>query len=160
MSELNSVHQNSNAADPASSSSASLSRAGKTDASVSAITGFALYASMLYVAIYYEDGRHLYTCILAGAAGTALGWVIGIVVSPYSTSEQHSFASIGKIVYGFLSGYALSKFDPVITTLIRNPADHNPTTLLTVPAFVAFTSFLTAAAWTYVNRSYWLGRFK
>lgn len=113
-----------------------------------------MFGSLIFFAWSYENGTHFNLCLLSGVLGAALGWTVGIIISPYSITEREAFASIGKLVYGFLSGYAFSKIDPIIGSLI-DPKTATPTVAIYVT--VALVSFLASAAFTYISRSYWRG---
>lgn len=53
-------------------------------------------------------------------AGGAIGWVIGIFISPLP-KEGKQFQSYAKAVAAGVSGYGLAKIDPILTVLV-NPA--------------------------------------
>ncbi len=50
--------------------------------------------------------------------GAMIGWVLGIVVTPYDRTESSRFAQVAKIVSVFLSGYLVAKIDPLVTRLL------------------------------------------
>ena len=95
--------------------------------------------------------------ILTGIAGASLGWIIGILMSPYR-HELSKFTELAKIAYGFLTGYILSKVDPLIAKLvsvdnITTQNSENSDFAIIVTYF--FASFITAISLTYISRSYW-----
>lgn len=49
--------------------------------------------------------------------GASLGWIIGIIVSPYSTQEQTKFTALSKAVAAFASGYLVGKVDKLVEKL-------------------------------------------
>ncbi|BCM26195.1 hypothetical protein [Methyloradius palustris] len=51
-------------------------------------------------------------------AGGALGWVIGIFISPMP-DEKDQFQSYAKATAAGISGYALAKIDPLLTSLLK-----------------------------------------
>jgi hypothetical protein len=57
--------------------------------------------------------------VLSGLLGASLGWVIGILASPYDVTEESAFGKFGTLIYGFLTGYVVSKFDPLLQKAIN-----------------------------------------
>ena len=57
-------------------------------------------------------------------AGCILGWLIGMLTSPYNLEDENKLGKFSKLIGTFLSGYILSKFDRVIENII------NPTSML------------------------------
>jgi len=53
--------------------------------------------------------------MLAGIVGGVLGWIAGILASPFST-EKDEFTSISKLVYGFVSGWLVNKIDALFAS--------------------------------------------
>jgi hypothetical protein len=51
--------------------------------------------------------------------GAALGWLTGTLIVPLSTVENERFPDLTKVISGFLSGYALSKINPLVAALVR-----------------------------------------
>lgn len=51
-------------------------------------------------------------------AGGALGWVVGIFISPLP-EEGAQFQSYAKAVAAGVSGYALAKVDPILSELLK-----------------------------------------
>lgn len=107
-------------------------------------------AGLIWVALNYSDSIGTPSLVLTGLSGAAIGWVAGILVSPYDPKEQSAFGDYAKVIYGFLSGYALSKLDPIISDAIKTAGEKQ----IVICSF-ALVSFLTAAALTYITRRYW-----
>ncbi|MCI0513786.1 hypothetical protein L0128_11275 [candidate division KSB1 bacterium] len=84
--------------------------------------------------------------------GLALGWLLGILVSPYSSREAKKCSEYAKVLGVFVSGYLVAKIDPVIAALF------NPTFVLDfIPGFrlIAFLVSLTIGLLiTFVFRQY------
>jgi ABC-type dipeptide/oligopeptide/nickel transport system permease subunit len=82
---------------------------------------------------------------------------VGYFFSPYSAGERNSFSVIGKTVYGFITGYLVSKLDPLIDKLshgeLSTPslADHG-----VVLALFSVACFLITVPLTYITRAYWV----
>ncbi len=119
-----------------------------------------LYMLMLLFALFHQNGDLFSLALLAGVLGAALGWVIGIGLSPYEAKERKSFSGIGKLIAGFLGGYGLSKLDPVLNRF--GTAGHGLTDATVKDALalgtLALSSTLVAAVLTYVTRQYWEDR--
>jgi hypothetical protein len=60
--------------------------------------------------------------LLLAIAGSAVGWILGMYVSPQETSEQQAFAGFKTAVVGVLSGYLLSKFQSIFDKLLQRDA--------------------------------------
>ena len=84
--------------------------------------------------------------------GATIGWIIGILSSPYGEKEKEQFSTIVKGVTVFFSGYALAKVDPIITELLKPEAFLQPVVAFRAIAFL--TSFLLAMLITFVYRKY------
>jgi predicted permease len=88
--------------------------------------------------------------------GVSGGWLLGIVVSPYSKKEQSRFTALSKAVAVFGSGYAVGKIDKLIEKLL------DPTLVLeSVHGFrllSAASALLLALIVTFVYRQYARGK--
>jgi hypothetical protein len=51
--------------------------------------------------------------------GLAIGWLFGILLSPYSESEGKKFTKYAKVFGVFASGYLVGKIDKVIEELLK-----------------------------------------
>jgi multisubunit Na+/H+ antiporter MnhB subunit len=54
--------------------------------------------------------------------GIACGWLLGTVVSPTVAQESERFLKLSAAVGSFVSGYLLSKVDPLLTSLVKKEA--------------------------------------
>ncbi|MDM3852813.1 MAG: hypothetical protein PT119_23225 [Aphanizomenon gracile PMC627.10] len=99
-----------------------------------------------------------YILFLCGLFGSGLGWLIGIFVSPYTTTERSSFKTYATLAQGFLTGFLVSKvdkvFELVIQDLSNNPAVQEK--FLVRASFFASSSIF-MAIFTYITRTYWDG---
>src|SRR5437867_3317890 len=125
----------------------------KVDVLVAGVVAVAILASLVLFARYYALGGNLsgWILFLCGVLGAALGWTVGVLISPYGDGEKEAFASIGKLVYGFLTGYVVSKLDPLITALLRPEALTSGNTAAHLPLFgaaVGLAAFLASATVT------------
>jgi hypothetical protein len=82
--------------------------------------------------------------------GASLGWLVGILASPYDPAEESTFGKFAQLIYGFLAGYGFSKFDPVLQNAISG-ANIDASAVVCV----GVVSFLIAVALTYISRRYW-----
>ncbi len=53
--------------------------------------------------------------VIIGITGVVLGWLVGLLVSPYEGNEVDRFAALATAATSFVSGYLVSKIDPAIT---------------------------------------------
>lgn len=91
--------------------------------------------------------------------GAALGWLTGTLAVPLSTTETERFGNLSKVISGFFSGYALSKLDPLIATLVAV----DPVTRMAqiaqpdvaVRTVVCLSSYAIALLMVFCARSYW-----
>ena len=121
-----------------------------SDVIVSAVVAVLLWVGLGYFTVRYPGPVSVPLFILSGLLGASLGWVVGILASPYDPTEKSAFGRFGQLIYGFLSGYALSKLDPVLQNAISSG-----TMDTWVVACVGLISFLIAVALTYISRRYW-----
>src|SRR5262249_46226834 len=56
---------------------------------------------------------HFAYSVVVGLTGIVIGWLIGVLVSPFRW-EESKFTDYGKALVTFVSGYVLSKIDPLI----------------------------------------------
>jgi hypothetical protein len=86
--------------------------------------------------------------------GASVGWLIGVLIAPYTAKEQTEFAQYVGIVSTFVSGYLVAKLDPTITKIL------SPDYLLALTATAGFrvivfsSSLLVATLITFVFRKY------
>jgi len=79
------------------------------------IGAFALIANFW---LAYTLGDRLTLNFLLGIFGLALGWVLGMLLSPY-INEQAKFSDYGKALSTFISGYGLARLGTVIDSYIK-----------------------------------------
>jgi hypothetical protein len=86
----------------------------------SAISGVVLAGTVIYLSFLVgDDARATALNLLVVVFGLALGWLLGILVSPYSTKEEQKFSEYAKVFGVFASGYLVAKTDQVIATLLH-----------------------------------------
>lgn len=84
--------------------------------------------------------------------GTTIGWIVGILSSPYGEKEKEQFSTFVKGVTVFFSGYSLAKLDPIITTILKPELFMEPVVAFRGIAFC--TSLLLALVITFIYRKY------
>jgi hypothetical protein len=124
-----------------------------TDIAIAVVIAICFAGALIWFARHYSEGANFSILILSGLLGAALGWITGILVSPYNKDEKSSFGGVAKLVYGFLSGYALSKLDLVLTENLKTVS---VTEKQWVVVCFGFICFLVALAVTYITRRYWM----
>ena len=122
------------------------------------IIGSTLAASLLSVVIivcsfYIGAGANekaLNLTILV--SGYALGWVIGILATPYGPSEEDRFSGYKQAISAFVGGYIISKIDNTLVNALSWENLHNTLAAFRLFSFVgAFTISLII---TFVYRRY------
>jgi hypothetical protein len=86
------------------------------------------------------------------AAATTVGWLLGIVASPYDQSEQKRFSSVTRAVSAFVSGYLAAKLDALVNAVVAPGMILNP-----LPGFRALLflgAALLATIGTFAYRKY------
>jgi len=53
---------------------------------------------------------------LIGVFGSILGAIVGLLCSPYNSGERALFKGYEKLVWGFLSGWAFTKINSVLSS--------------------------------------------
>lgn len=96
--------------------------------------------------------------LLGALVGTALGWMVGILLAPYE-EEQKRFQRLSKGIAGFLGGYVAAKLDRVFDLLVDKtggvPLILNLRVVRSLSLAVA--CLLVASVTVFVARTYWQG---
>lgn len=83
------------------------------------ISGLVLLGALVTLSFFVGETKIAIALNLAvlvfGASG---GWIVGIVVSPYSSKEQSRFTALSKAVAVFGSGYLVGKIDKLVEKLL------------------------------------------
>jgi hypothetical protein len=86
-----------------------------------------VYLIVLAISAQYSgSGKEFALNVAAATLGLALGWVLGVIISPSSKDEQSEFSLLTKAVSTFLTGYVLGyvkdiKLDQVQHFLFDRP---------------------------------------
>jgi hypothetical protein len=127
-----------------------------SDVIIAGVVAAILYCGLLWFALSYQEGKYTQILVLSGITAAALGWIFGIMISPYNSGERSAFSEHARLVYGFVTGYVISKLDPLLTRLIETKSGQGLDQRLFAVALFAIASFLIAIGVTYISRSYWV----
>ena len=103
--------------------------------------------------LFGDTSRALGLNILLCLLGALLGWAVGMLFSPFTTAEATRFKFLGKTIAAFVSGYLLSKFESVVTALVKQAGEH-PELVPWDRVGLFSGSFLLAAIVVFVSRTY------
>ena len=83
------------------------------------ICATAVFASVFYGFISFTAYKlnikeEIPITIISCISGAVLGWIIGIITTPYDNDDKDKIGNFTKTIGAFLSGYVLSKFDKVL----------------------------------------------
>lgn len=121
-----------------------------------AFLGAAFYILGLFVLVvlnYIKEeniSETVFTVLLI-LFGGALGWLFGVVVSPYTKDEESRFSKYAGAVSVFASGYLTAKIDPLVDKILH-PDFIDTSSIVRILMF--FTAFLVSLLWTHASRSY------
>jgi hypothetical protein len=90
--------------------------------------------------------------ILIVVLGLALGWLLGILLSPYSDTEEKKFTEYAKAFGIFASGYLVGKIDKVIEALFQPDFILDSVHGFRVMSFIA--ALIISLVFTFVFRRY------
>ena len=82
----------------------------------------------------------------------ALGIGLGLIITPVSETERTAFATYATYAATFFSGYAISKFDPIVTAALKPESVLEPVNEFRLLSFVV--CFIMAVISVYVIREY------
>ncbi len=84
------------------------------EAVLSILNSGGVYLIVLAISAQYStDAIQFAYNVGAATFGLAMGWVVGIVISPSSTDEQSEFSMLTKAISTFLTGYVLAYFKDI-----------------------------------------------
>lgn len=123
---------------------------------IAAIMTGLLGAGVIIVHCARSAAPHAHLFALAGAIA---GWVIGTLAVPLSAHEERRFGEFTKVLSGVVTGYVLSKFDPIMTALVRVEAASGTAKIMAEPyaeqALITVCSFGIAMLFVFCARQYW-----
>lgn len=89
---------------------------------------------------------------LACVLGALCGWAVGLMLSPFGSSEQGQFDKISGTAAAFLSGYVVNKVDRYLEQTLFPISKENASNWIRVGFFSA--CFLLAGLTVFLNRLY------
>ena len=85
------------------------------------------------------------TTLLIQMCGIAIGWLLAFLASPRDEDEKAAFSLLTKTLSAFISGYLLSKVEPVIRAVLNSDLPKSPLSAARLLIFV------TALALAFMN---------
>lgn len=119
--------------------------------SLAVLVTFVLLIGALMIGVTWTDSIVSVTMI---CAGYAVGGCIGTAISPASAIEEKRFASYGRAVVAFASGFVASKLESAAGALMHSPGLTNPSALTIFRALAFTTTVLVVARTTFTCRNY------
>jgi MFS family permease len=117
------------------------------------IIGAAILIAMIIAAFVFppqKQDRWMSLMLLIG--GISVGWIIGIIMSPYTAGEKTKFESYMKAVASFLSGYVVAHLNDLIKHIMKTEFLGNPLHLFQLILLLA--SFCVSVVLVYYTREY------
>lgn len=91
--------------------------------------------------------------VVVGILGVVCGWLVGFLASPSTKDEGERFSKYAGIISSFVSGYLLSKFDPILTEAIHD-GDFLTNPIAGMRLMVLITCLVAGVLIMYIYRSY------
>ena len=90
--------------------------------------------------------------------GVSLGWLVGLLASPYDDSELQRFAKYAGVLSAFLTGYVAAKLDPVVKRVLdQDPIAIDIDAITALRLTVFLTCLIIGTIGSYAYRSYLFG---
>jgi len=119
----------------------------------SAISAAVLGGTVVYLSLVVgEDAKASSLNLLIVVLGLSIGWLFGILLSPYSETEEKKFTDYAKAFGVFASGYLIGKVDKVLEELLKPDFILDSVHGFRVMAFAA--AFIVGLVITFVFRRY------
>jgi hypothetical protein len=119
------------------------------------MTGIAGSMAVLWVC-WQESNTVTSLCALVGGC---LGWLTGIIIAPLTDQEAKKFDVMAKVISGFVTGYLLSKIDPLISHLVTIDATTKFAPIarpeIATRALLTLASYMIAVLMVFCARVYW-----
>lgn len=96
------------------------------------------------------QGRILNFIVLI--VGSMTGWLLGILISPYGKDEKTQFSDYTKVASAFVSGYLLSKVDPIVEAILDKNLVLQPVAGFRFGVFIS--SLILFLIFTFATRQY------
>jgi uncharacterized membrane protein len=101
-----------------------------------AIFALAFAIVLIVLVILSESTADQEITFILCTAGSVLGWLIGIVTTPYGAEDKDKIYNFSKMAGTFISGYLLSKVNKILDDLME------PTKILSYLVGVRFVLFI------------------
>jgi len=118
------------------------------------IIALILYSILVRIAYCYDGGNHYYPFLLTGVMSVSFGWVVGIMISPYNIQERTMFSEYARLIYGFITGYVLSKSEILFSGAIDKAAKGDVNYYIVALIMFGVSCFCITVAVTYIARTY------
>lgn len=120
---------------------------------ISYIIGAAILTAMIVAAFVFPPQKQdSWMSLMLLIAGISAGWIIGIVISPYTGGEKTKFESYTKAVAAFLSGYVVAHLNDLIKHITEPKFLGNPLHLFQL--ILLFAGFCVSLVMVYYTREY------
>jgi MFS family permease len=117
------------------------------------IIGATILIAMIIAAFVFPPQKQdSWMSLMLLIAGISVGWIIGIVISPYTTGEKTKFESYMKAVASFLSGYVVAHLNDLIKHIMKPEFLDNPLHLFQL--ILLFAGFCVSLVVVYYTRQY------
>jgi hypothetical protein len=116
------------------------------------------FAAMIILAMglaikwFPSTSQESWLCLMILIGGISTGWVVGIVISPYTGEEKTKFGQYTKAVAAFLSGYVVAHLNDLIKYVMKPEFLRVPSHVFQMILLIA--SFCVALIVVYVTRQY------
>lgn len=116
-----------------------------------------IIGSALIVMFCWHEGSMIFS--LLALSGAILGWLLGVLIVPYDEREAKSFSVFIKVISGFVTGYLLSKVDPLLTSLLTIDLDTGTAPIaqdaVAKRVLITLASFGISLLTVFSARAYW-----
>jgi len=112
-----------------------------------ALLGFAAWG------VHGACNQEFWMTIAVGVLGVITGWFFGFLASPSTPNESKRFSTYASVITTFASGYLVSKLDPVLNEILKNP-ERLATTNIELNLLVFASCLFSGALIMYIVRSY------
>lgn len=109
-------------------------------------------AAILALLIVFRDLYGALACV----PGALLGWLMGVLLSPYK-QEKELFEGYGKSIAAFITGFLVSKVDRIFELFMTKSGESGPALLQEAnwrPLVFGFSSLLLVLLYTFTCRHY------
>ena len=118
------------------------------------ISSTVILVSLLYALwrLALSIGGDVATNQLLFVLGIILGWLVGLLASPFTEIDREDFSALSKAIYAFLTGYLVSKLDRFLEKSLF--ADGKPVELVWKQAALFAGVVVTSALLNFTWRRY------